>query len=177
MGRVWKQIFHILWNIFIFYEFSCSRISLFCLDHGTLKKRPTVAQQGGKTGGQSACRVKQKSHICSSREEVFVKFMETCYRVTLQYLLGTTNYKVQPSWEEKRAAENKFGDLLTDRFFYFCKLDGGKKTKYKIVWLWCFHSWIWTSKCLSISANLQYLLPCKKLLIAKSIQIRTENRR
>ena len=57
--------------------------------------------------------------------------METCYRVTLQYLLGTTNYKVQPSWEEKRAAENKFGDLLTDRFFYFCKLDGGKKTKYK----------------------------------------------
>ena len=131
MGRVWKQIFHILWNIFIFYEFSCSRINLFCLDHGTLKKRPTVAQQGGKTGGQSPCRVKQKSHICSSWEEVFVKFMETCYRVTLQYLQGTTNYKVQPSWEEKRAAENKFEDLLTDRFFYFCKLDGGKKTKYK----------------------------------------------
>ena len=138
------------------------------MDHGTLKKRPTVA------GGQSPCRVKQKSHICSSWEEVFVKFIETCYWVTLQYLQGTTNYKVQPSWEEKRATENKFGDLLTDRFFYFCKLDGGKKTKYKN----CIKSYgCGVSIAEFEEVNEQYLLPCKKLLIAKSIQIRTENRR
>ena len=100
--------------------------------------------------------------------------METCYRVTLQYLQGTTNYKVQPSCEEKRATENKFGDLLTDRFFYFCKLDGGKKTKYKN----CIKSYgCGVSIAEFEEVNEQYLLPCKKLLIAKSIQIRTENRR
>lgn len=123
-GQGWKAYFSYCNNI----QFFMFPNNFFCIWAMVLliTGLPVVSKVG-KLGGQSRCRVKQKttdlqflwglhSHVCFQIRRKYAKFLETCYREKSQFLVGTASYRGTTELVDNELGLG--GGMLSDSFIF-----------------------------------------------------------